>query len=234
MAREAYVQNSPKGTTGSLGCTRLFPDIPNSPYVPVGLAIACKDVPVQQLSALKGEFGMYGPPQNKTTEVPGLLERLEFSGPTNPEYRFPFRLAMATTDVLLDVWEDASNAGDCSYIAASSKLHEEIESWGKAAERHATIYVTASLEYYMIDRSPEWRLEMMGLIHSLQHELCKLPSRARDKEIRRRVAEKDQPKVVRTLVLSPDEINHFLSRFLPDWEFNWECDYPRLLHRNSL
>lgn len=227
MTHRSSIQNVPKGVTGVLFYQRLFSDIQRSPYVPTGLVIALRDVSEQQMAALRGELiTNYGPERKAayTLNVPGLIKRLDFTHPTKPEYGFPFRPGKAQSDVLLDIWENSSSAGYCGYVAGAPHLHEEIESWGNASPLHATIYLTTTLEERMVDRSNEFRRKMTEFILAL-------PSDLPIKEVHRRVAEKDKSYVVKTRILSLDEIDYFLSTFLPDHEVSERNGYPELIKK---
>lgn len=249
MKGELTVQDLPKGIIGSLGYGRLFFDIRNSPDVPKSLVIAFRDSSNSELSALECTLTQhFGPSHDEPfSSVPGRDYRRIFSGSTNPQYHLPFKPDRAVTQAVLDVWydssqagykpdravtravldvwNDSSQAGYCVYIVGSSRLQQEIESWGAAQGRHATLYVTTQLESSGHDRSLEWRRQMVKYIDTL-------PKNMPLKELHRVVIEKDQPKLVRDSFLPSEEINFLLLNLFPNYEVSQRYGYPELLKKN--
>jgi hypothetical protein len=114
-----------------------------SEYVREGLFLALRDVSQKELTELYDLLlRNLGAPKVSVSTVPGGIERREYktSEVDDPD-------PTATLDSWVDTWRDASQAGQCAYIAVSSQIHRAVEGWGQARPKsqHVTAYFRHSL-----------------------------------------------------------------------------------------
>ncbi len=103
----------------------------NNGYVQQGEFLALRNVTPDELAeitkTLESKLGKYTEP---FLSVPGLEKRRIYSG-MDPK--------TTNTRPWMDIWTDASDAGQCAYVTASSEIHDQIEQWGRAKKDHKHI-----------------------------------------------------------------------------------------------
>ena len=204
-------------------------------YKPVSLVIGFKDVDPEGMQDLESRLGHYFGKDiaERVLSVPGLSMRKTFTRNEtdykveSANYQYPLRPDAVTTDVILDVWQQTENAGQCPYIAGASKFYTEIEGWNSPSSpdnRHATLYVTSRMQFREFDRTPESRRKLLAFMDSL-------PSTMSDEDVMRKVAEQDTPHIEVMHLLRKKDSTFLIKKFLPGYEIVSLGGFPELVHK---